>query len=164
MPVVSAPVLLANSDLLDTLRVEHLPFPHPSFNDIGHFGSGAGLLSWPCVASDGGACSSTPIQRSQASVKRPNLTASDRFFWAWMAATWRSWRSALILVKPDTGIAWHRKGFRLFWMCKSRHGRRGRPSVAVETRQLIRKMSRDNPLWGTWCAERNRRRRRGERS
>jgi transposase InsO family protein len=82
------------------------------------------------------------------SVKRPNLTASDRFFWACLAATWRSWRCTLTMVKPETVIGWHRKGFRLFWNWKSRHGRRGRPRVAVETRELIRKMSRDNLLWG----------------
>jgi transposase InsO family protein len=84
----------------------------------------------------------------QRSVKRPKLTASDRFFWAGLAATWQSWRSALIMVKPETVIGWHRKGFRLFWTWKSRHGRRGRPSVAAEARELIRRMSRDNPLWG----------------
>jgi len=84
----------------------------------------------------------------ERAVKRPKLIASDRFFWACLAATWRNWRSALIIVKPETVIGWHRKGFRLFWTWKSRHGRRGRPSVPVETRQLIRRMSRDNPLWG----------------
>ena len=84
----------------------------------------------------------------QRSVKRPKLTASDRFFWACLAATWRDWRSALIIVKAETVIGWHRKGFRLFWTFKSRHGRCGCPSVAPETRQLIRRMSRDNPLWG----------------
>jgi len=81
-------------------------------------------------------------------LKRPKRTASDRFFWACLAATWRSWRSALILVKPETVIGWHRKGFRLFWTWKSRHGRGGGPRVAVETRERIRQMSRDNPLWG----------------
>jgi hypothetical protein len=65
-----------------------------------------------------------------------------------MEQTWRSWRSALIMVKPETVIGWHRKGFRLFWTWESRHGRRGRPSVVAETRELIRQMSRDNPLWG----------------
>jgi len=49
-----------------------------------------------------------------------------------------------MIVKPQTVIGWHRKGFRLFWTGKSRHGRRGRPRVAAKTRQ----MSRDNPLWG----------------
>src|SRR5215469_5390902 len=54
----------------------------------------------------------------------------------------------LIIVKPETVTGWHRKGFHLFWTWKSRHGRPGRPSVAVETRELIRQMSRDNLLWG----------------
>ena len=84
----------------------------------------------------------------QRSMKRPKLTASDRFLWAWLSSTWQGWRSALILVQPETVIGWHRKGFRLYWKWKSRHGRCGRPSVATETRQLIRRMSRENPLWG----------------
>jgi transposase InsO family protein len=65
-----------------------------------------------------------------------------------LAATWQDWRSALIIVKPETVIGWHRKGFRLFWTWKSCHGRCGRPRVPAETRQLIRRMSRYNPLWG----------------
>ena len=84
----------------------------------------------------------------QRSVKRPKLTASDRFLWAWLSSTWQDWRSAPILIQPETVIAWHRKGFRLFWKWKSRRGRCGRPRLATETRQLIRRMSRENPLWG----------------
>jgi putative transposase len=49
-------------------------------------------------------------------------------------------------VKPDTVIAWHRHGFRLFWKWKSR--RRGRPSVPLDVRALNRTMSDVNPLWG----------------
>ena len=84
----------------------------------------------------------------QRSVKRPRWTAADRFLWAWLAEAWYDWRSALMIVKPDTVIGWHRKGFRLFWTWKVRHGRLGRPSVSRETRELIRKMGRENPLWG----------------
>jgi len=51
-------------------------------------------------------------------------------------------------VQPETVIGWRRKGFRLFWRWTSRQGRRGRPRVSVEIRELIRRMSRDNPLWG----------------
>jgi transposase InsO family protein len=61
---------------------------------------------------------------------------------------WTGWRSALVIVKPETVIAWHRKGFRLFWTWKMRRGQPGRPPVCQETRKLIRQMSRDNPLWG----------------
>jgi hypothetical protein len=48
------------------------------------------------------------------SVKRPGLTAADRLFWAWLREVWGNWRSALVIVKPEIVIAWHRKGFRLF--------------------------------------------------
>jgi hypothetical protein len=57
-------------------------------------------------------------------------------------------RLALGLVKPETVIAWHRKGFRLFWTWKVRHGKPGRSPVPIDVRELIRTMSRQNPLWG----------------
>ncbi len=58
------------------------------------------------------------------------------------------WRTALVIVKPQTVIAWHRKSFRLFWTWKVRSGNRGRPAVTKEVRDLIRTMSRENPIWG----------------
>jgi Integrase core domain len=66
-----------------------------------------------------------------------------------LALTSMVWRSALVIVKPATVIAWHRQGFRWYWSWKIRHGRTGRPSIAKETRELIRTISRDNPLWGS---------------
>ena len=51
-------------------------------------------------------------------------------------------------MKPATVIGWHRKGFRLFWRWKIRSGKPGRPGVSKDIRSLIRRMSRDNPLWG----------------
>lgn len=56
------------------------------------------------------------------------------------------WREALTIVKPDTLIRWHRKGFRLFWTWKSRPA--GRPRVPVEVRKLIGEMAENNPTWG----------------
>jgi hypothetical protein len=82
------------------------------------------------------------------SVKRPTLTSADRLLWAWLCDAWSHWRSGLVIVKPETVIGLHRKGFRLFWTWKVRHGRPGRPLVSKETRQLIRKMNRENPFWG----------------
>jgi hypothetical protein len=84
----------------------------------------------------------------QRSVKKPKLTGFDRMLWAWFCGTWAEWRSALCIVKPETVITWHRKGFRLFWSWKVRRGQPGRPPVSKEIRKLIRKMSRENPLWG----------------
>ena len=67
--------------------------------------------------------------------------------WVWLARSWRGWRSAIHIVKPETVLAWHRRGFRLFWTWKSRH-RTGRPAVPHDVRALIREMSTANPLWG----------------
>jgi hypothetical protein len=86
------------------------------------------------------------LQRSTK--KRPRLTVADRLLWAWLSGVWADWRSALAIVKPETVMAWHRKGFRLFWIWKLRRRQPGRPPVSRETRELIRKMSRENPLWG----------------
>src|SRR5579872_3592830 len=82
------------------------------------------------------------------SVKRPKLTSADRFPWAWLCEAWSDWRSSLVIVKPETVIAWHRKGFRLLWTWKVRRGQLGRPPVPKDVRELIRKMCCDNPLWG----------------
>src|SRR5881394_678502 len=60
------------------------------------------------------------------SVKRPKLTSADRLLWAWLCEAWSDWRSALVIVKPETVIGWHRKGFRVFWTWKVRHGQPGR--------------------------------------
>jgi hypothetical protein len=84
----------------------------------------------------------------QRSVKRPKLTASDRFLWFWLSPLWKDWRSGVYIVKAATVIGWLRKGFRLFWTRKIRHGKLGRPGVPQEIRELIRTMSRENPIWG----------------
>jgi hypothetical protein len=47
---------------------------------------------------------------------------------------------ALKIVKPETVIRWHRKGFRAYWRWKSRV-RGGRPKVSADVRKLIREMS-----------------------
>src|SRR2546430_17367059 len=67
------------------------------------------------------------------SVKKQKLTPLDRLLWAWLCGVWAEWRSALIVVKPETVIAWHRKGFRLFWTWKVRDGQPGRPSEKGES-------------------------------
>jgi putative transposase len=78
---------------------------------------------------------------------RLRLTAADRILWAWLSQAWSAWRPALALVKPETVVTWHRRGFRLFWTWKSRN-RTGRPAVAPEVRALIRRMATANLLWG----------------
>jgi transposase InsO family protein len=83
----------------------------------------------------------------QRSTKRPRISRMDRAFWVVLSRIWARWGEALVLVRPATVVAWHRKGFRLYWTWKSRK-RLGRPSIPSELRELIRKMSTANPLWG----------------
>ena len=77
---------------------------------------------------------------------RRKLRTSDRVLWVWLSRLWPAWRSALVIVKPETVIHWHRQGFRLYWRWKSR--RLGRPDAGREIRELIRKMCLSNPTWG----------------
>ncbi len=84
----------------------------------------------------------------QRKTPKPRLKPADRRLWAWLSRFWSRWQSALVIVKPDTVIDWHRRGFRWYWTWKIRHGRTGRPCVSQETRDLIRTMSRMNVLWG----------------
>jgi putative transposase len=85
------------------------------------------------------------LERSRP--RRLRLTPSDRLLWAWLSRVWCQWRGAVVIVKPETVVAWHRRGFRLFWRWKSRHPF-GRPTVPHAVRCLIRTMSEANPLWG----------------
>ena len=54
----------------------------------------------------------------------------------------------MVIVKPETVVAWHRAGFRLFWRLRSRPKRLGRPKIDAEVRALIRRMVNENPSWG----------------
>lgn len=80
------------------------------------------------------------LQRSAR--KRPRLTSGDRLLWVCLSLLWRDWRSTLAIVKPETVVAWHRKGFRLLWTGKVRRGQPGRPVISREARDRIRKMCR----------------------
>jgi putative transposase len=71
------------------------------------------------------------LQRSAA--KRPKLTSGDRLLWICLSRLWRDWRSALAIVKPETVVAWHRAGFRLFWTWKVRRGQPGRPVICARS-------------------------------
>ena len=73
---------------------------------------------------------------------RPSLRMTDRVFWVVLSRLWPGWCEALVIVKPETVIGWHRMGFRLFWTWKSRRRKSGRPPLSREVRDLIRRMSR----------------------
>jgi hypothetical protein len=81
-------------------------------------------------------------------IHRPQLHRRDRFFWVILSQLWKNWREVLIIVKPETVIKWHRQGFKLYWRWKSK-APVGRPKIDKEIRELIKRMSLENPLWGT---------------
>ena len=78
--------------------------------------------------------------------RQVRVAMADRWFWIALARVWTGWRTSVVIVRPETVIAWHRRGFRLWWAWKSR--RIGRPTVAADVRTLIRTMAQANPLWG----------------
>src|SRR5215471_13920804 len=78
---------------------------------------------------------------------RLRLRTADRLIFVWLYRLFPSVREAAVVFKPETLVRWHRSGFRLYWRWKSRRGV-GRPAVPADIRDLIRTISRDNPLWG----------------
>jgi putative transposase len=79
---------------------------------------------------------------------RPRLRIRDRMFWALLHRLWPAWSNALVIVKPQTVVGWHRAGFRLFWRLRSRPKSIGRPTIDAEVRVIIRRMVKENPTWG----------------
>jgi putative transposase len=85
------------------------------------------------------------LQRSRP--RRLQLAPADRCLWVVLSRVLTGWRATLVIVKPETVIAWQRRGFRLWWAWRSRR-RMGRPTVPTDIRTLIRDMSNANPRWG----------------
>lgn len=79
---------------------------------------------------------------------RPRLRIQDRVFWILLRRLWPAWNKVLIIVKPETVVAWHRAGFRLFWRLRSRAKILGRPKLNAEVRALTRRMASENSSWG----------------
>jgi transposase InsO family protein len=78
---------------------------------------------------------------------RARLTSNDRWFFVQLYRWFPSILPALMIVRPETLLRWHRAGFRRYWRWKSRR-RGGRPPIEAELRALIRQMSTENWLWG----------------
>ena len=67
---------------------------------------------------------------------RPRLRVQDRIFWILLRRLWPAWRNVLVIVKPETVVAWHRAGFRLFWRLCSHPKTLGRPKIDAEVRSV----------------------------
>ena len=77
--------------------------------------------------------------------RRRQVTPAFRLLWVVLSKLVDGWEGLAHLMKPETVKRWHTRAFRLFWRWRSRPGR---PPLCSETQQLIRRLSRDNPLWG----------------
>ncbi len=79
---------------------------------------------------------------------RPQLRDADRCFWVLACQLLSGWRRSLIVVRPDTVVSWHRKGWRAYWRWRScRPSGTGRRKIDPELRELIRRMARENPFY-----------------
>jgi putative transposase len=83
----------------------------------------------------------------QRTNERPKVNDGDRMFWTMACEFLENWKEHLVIVKPDTVVRWHRHGFRYYWRWKSR-AKPGRPKLDAKVIALIKRMSKDNPLWG----------------
>jgi hypothetical protein len=78
---------------------------------------------------------------------RPYLRWADRALFVWLYRRFPRILDVITIVRPETVVRWHRMGFAAYWRWKSRP-RGGRPWISKEVRDLIRRMSFENPLWG----------------
>jgi hypothetical protein len=85
---------------------------------------------------------------SRPTRKPVRLRARDKLFWILVRLVRHDWRQHLVLVRPETVVGWHRRGWKLFWRCRSR-ARFGRPRLSPEVRKLIAQMAAENPRWGS---------------
>ena len=76
---------------------------------------------------------------------RFRFTAGFRLLWVVLSRFWAPWQAAAQLMQPATVKAWHTRAFKIYWRWKSRR-KPGRPPITQEVRELIRKLSRENPL------------------
>jgi putative transposase len=81
-------------------------------------------------------------------VRLPKLNKCNRIFWVFLSRIRQDWKSALIIVKPETVNKWHHQVFKLYWRWKSRTDKVGRPRIPKGIRNLIRQMSQKNPTLG----------------
>ena len=82
----------------------------------------------------------------QRAPRRLYLTWADRALFVWLYRGFPRILDAIMILRPETIVRWHRKGFSAFWRWKSRP-LGGRPQIDKDLRDLIRRMSFENPLW-----------------
>jgi len=78
-------------------------------------------------------------------IKRPRFHARERVLLVALASLLTRWRDALVLIRPETVLRWHRQGFSLLWTWRSRSKTRPRSRLAAELIAVIRRMAMRSP-------------------
>ncbi len=76
---------------------------------------------------------------------RPQFDPLDRLFWSVLREQFAAWADALIIVRPETVVAWQKKRFQEFWRRKSKPGRPRIPRLHIA---FVRRISSDHPEYG----------------
>jgi putative transposase len=84
----------------------------------------------------------------QRSVRHPKIRQTDRLFWVCLQKVWKEWRSALVIVRPETVLDWQRRRFKRYWCQLSQHKNPGRPRIGADIRKLMKTMADANVGWG----------------
>jgi putative transposase len=112
---------------------------------------GINLLNSPCLIAEN-LCLRQQLLVVQRRHSQPRLGLgnADRRFWIIACRRFSGWRGPLLIVKPETVLRWHRRGWGAYWSWRSRRqrGRSGRRPIAKELQALIRRMTAENRLWG----------------
>ena len=74
---------------------------------------------------------------------QPRLRNADRQFWICASRWFAGWRNSLLIVKPETVLRWHRRGWRAYrsWRSNRKRRRIGRRPIPQNLQTLIRRMA-----------------------
>jgi hypothetical protein len=82
-------------------------------------------------------------------VNKPEFKPLDRLIFVLLASLMANWKQALLILQPDTLLHFHRQGFKLLWKLKScAHSKERKPKINEEIITLIKKLAKENKLWG----------------
>src|SRR6266481_6493120 len=84
----------------------------------------------------------------QRSFRHPEIRQKDRLFWVCLQKVWKQWRSALVIVRPETVLDWQRRRFKYYWRQLSRRQNPGRPRTGADVGKLVKMMAEANVGWG----------------
>ncbi len=96
--------------------------------------------SWPCRGLTWTRVNAEQLIVAARASKRPKFAAHERGMLVLLARLLPRWRDAVLLVKPETILRWHREGFRTLWRWKSKQ-KSPTSKLPAETIHLIRRMA-----------------------